>query len=203
MRLALGCFKTLRQARTGPYGPTQICVYPSEPTCTDTVQSQGGRGAGPASCALLAQPDLVPRTDAPRNSIPLAHSSVERSTFSETGHSLAPASRSVEPPRVVPRWDAEVLGDLPQAVADTITSARAPSTRRADTLKWNLFVEWCSSYREDPRTCPIRAVLSFLQEGLERRLSPSSVNFDSKFLFSFSHSLLTKMPFSFSHILVI
>ncbi len=29
----------------------------------------------------------------------------------------------------------------------------------------------------------------------------SSVNFDSKFLFSFSHSLLTKMLFSFSHIL--
>jgi len=43
----------------------------------DPVQSQGGRGAGPASCALLAQPDLVPRTLTPRDSPSLAHSSEE------------------------------------------------------------------------------------------------------------------------------
>ncbi len=69
----------------------------------------------------------------------------------------------------------EVLADLPQEVALTISSARAPSTRRAYTLKWNLFVEWCSSHQEDPRRCTIRAVLSFLQQGLERRLSPSTL----------------------------
>ncbi len=62
-----------------------------------------------------------------------------------------------------------------QEVALTIASARAPSTRRAYALKWNLFVEWCSSHREDPRRCSIRAVLSFLQQGLERRLSPSTL----------------------------
>ncbi len=78
-------------------------------------------------------------------------------------------------PCVVPGRDAEVLGDLPQEVALTIASARAPSTRRAYALKWNLFVEWCSSHREDPRRCSIRAVLSFLQQGLERRLSPSTL----------------------------
>ncbi len=69
----------------------------------------------------------------------------------------------------------EVLGDLPQEVALTIASARAPSTRWAYALKWNLFIEWCSSHREDPRRCSIRAVLSFLQQGLERRLSPSTL----------------------------
>ena len=58
---------------------------------------------------------------------------------------------------------------------NTITSARAPSTRHAYALKWNLFVEWCSSRREDPRRCPIAVVLSFLQQGLERRLSPSTL----------------------------
>ncbi len=57
----------------------------------------------------------------------------------------------------------------------TIASAWAPSTRRAYTLKWNLFVEWCSSHQEDPQRCSIRAVLSFLQQGLERRLSPSTL----------------------------
>ncbi len=76
---------------------------------------------------------------------------------------------------LVPGRDAEVLGDLPQEVVDTITSARALSTRHAYALKWNLFVEWCSSHREDPWKGPIRVVLSFLQQGLERRLSPSTL----------------------------
>ncbi len=155
-------------------GPAQICVPPSEPTSTDTVQDQGGRGAGLVSGSILAQQDLVPGTHAPRDSPSLADSSEEGSAFSETGHPPAPASRLVETPCVVPGRDAEVLGDLPQEVALTIASARAPSTRRAYALKWNLFVEWCSSHREDPRRCSIRAVLSFLQQGLERRLSPST-----------------------------
>ncbi len=154
---------------------TQICVPPSEPTSTDTVQDQGGRGAGLVSGSILAQQDLVPGTHAHHDSPSLANSSEEGSAFSETGHPMAPASRPVETPRMVPGWDAEVLGDLPQEVALTIASARAPSTRRAYTLKWNLFVEWCSSHQEDPRRCSIIAVLSFLQQGLERRLSPSTL----------------------------
>ncbi len=60
-------------------------------------------------------------------------------------------------------------------VLNTIASARAPSTRRAYALKWNLLVKWCSSRREDPRRCSIGVVLSFLQQGLERRLSPSTL----------------------------
>ncbi len=60
-------------------------------------------------------------------------------------------------------------------MVDTITSSRASSTRRLYALKWNLFDDWCSSHCEDPRRCPVRVVLSFLQEGLERRLSPSTL----------------------------
>ncbi len=75
---------------------------------------------------------------------------------------------------MVPGRDAEVLGDLPQEVVNTITSAGAPSTRHAYTLKWNLFVEWCSSHREDPRKCPIRVVLSFLLQGwMETAFAPT------------------------------
>ncbi|XDV48240.1 hypothetical protein PO909_017689 [Leuciscus waleckii] len=40
--------------------------------------------------------------------------------------SMAPASRPLETPCLVPGRDPEVLGDLHQAVIDTITSARAP-----------------------------------------------------------------------------
>ncbi len=156
-------------------GPTQICVSPSEPSRTDPVQGQGGRGAGPLGGAVLAQSDLAPRTDAPRDSPSLANSSEEGSPFSERGHPLAPASRLVESPRMVLGRDVEVLGGLPPSVVNTITSARAPSTRHAYRLKWNLFVDWCSPRPEDPRRCPIAVVLSFLQDGLERRLSPSTL----------------------------
>lgn len=45
---------------------------PSEASRTDSVQGLGGPRAGLASCVLLAQPDLVPRTDAPRDSLSLA-----------------------------------------------------------------------------------------------------------------------------------
>ncbi len=128
-------------------GLTQICVSPSEPSRTDPVQGQGGRGASPLGGALLAQSDLVPRTNAPRDSPSLANSSEEGSTFSERGHPLAPAPRLVEPPRMVLGRDTEVLSGLPPAVVNTITSARALSTRQAYRLKWNLFVNWCSPRR--------------------------------------------------------
>ncbi len=106
----------------------------------------------------------------------LADSSEEGSTDSETGHLVAPASRPLETSCLIPGRDAEVLGDLPQEGVYTVTSARTLSTRHAYALKLNLFVEWCSSHREDPGKCPIRVVLSFLQQRLARRLSPSILN---------------------------
>ncbi len=153
----------------------QVCISPSEPARTDTVQGQGGRGAGPAGRAVLAHPDLVSRTHSPRDSPSLAHSSEEGPPFSGARHHLAPTSRPVEPPCVAPGRDAADLSGLPQAVVETITQARAPSTRQAYALKWSLFTNWCSSRREDPRRCTIGVVLSFLQERLERRLSPSTL----------------------------
>ncbi len=63
---------------------------------------------------------------------------------------MEPVSRPLETSCLVPGRDAEVLGDLPLEVVGTITSAGASSTRHANAFKWNLFVEWCSSHREDP-----------------------------------------------------
>ncbi len=69
-------------------------------------------------------PELMLLATAPS----LANFSEERSPFSERRHPLASTSRLVESPCVVPRRDAEVLGGLPPAVVNTITSVRAPST---------------------------------------------------------------------------
>ncbi len=137
-----------RHGRTGTQlasGFTQVCVSPSEPACTDTVQGQEGQGAGPAGHAVQAHPDLVSRTHSPHDSPSLAHSSEEGPPFSGAWHHLAPASRSVEPSCVAPGWDTADLSGLPQTVVETITQARAPSTRQAYALKWSLFANWCSS----------------------------------------------------------
>ncbi len=168
-----------QHGRTGTQlasGSMQVCISPSEPARTDTVQGQGGRGAGPVGRAILAHPDLVSRTHSPRDSPSLAHSSEEGPPFSGARHYMAPTSRSVEPSCVAPGRDAADLSGLPQAVVETITQARAPSTRQAYALKWSLFTNWSSSRQKDPQSCTIGVVLSFLHERLERRLSPSTLN---------------------------
>ncbi len=81
----------------------------------------------------------------------------------------------MEPPCVAPGRDAADLSGLPPAVVETITQARAPSTRQTYTLKWSLFANWCTSRREDPQRCTIGVVISSLQERLECRLSPSTL----------------------------
>ncbi|KAI2660982.1 Tyrosine recombinase slr0733 [Labeo rohita] len=166
-----------RQGRTGTQltSGAQVRLSPSEPFCTDTVQDQGGRGAGSAGCAILAHPDLVPRTHFSRGSPSLENPLEERPSFSGDGHNLAPAPRPVEPARLAPGRDASDLSGLPQAVIETITQSRAPSTRQAYALRWGLFVDWCSSRGEDPQRCTIAVVLSFQQEKLEHRLSPSTL----------------------------
>ncbi|KAL0152056.1 hypothetical protein M9458_052640, partial [Cirrhinus mrigala] len=96
----------------------------------------------------------------------LAHSSEEGPPFSGEGHNLAPAPRSLEPPPLVPGRDQEDFRDLSPSVVNTLLQARAPSTRRLYDLKWRII---------DPRSCGIKSVLSFLQEGLDRHLSASTL----------------------------
>ncbi len=115
-------------------------------------------------------PELMLLATAPPWQIPL-----RRDLLSQRGGTLWHRVQTCGISTYGPWRDAEVLDGLPPSVVNTITSARAPSTRHAYRLKWNLFVDWCSSRREDPRRCPIAVVLSFLQDGLERRLSPSTL----------------------------
>ncbi len=118
--LTEGPLSTDALAHSWPRALRKYGFSPSEPTRTDTVQAQGGRGAGPAGCAPLAHPDLVSRTHFPRNSTSLAHSSEEGPPFSGALHHMAPASRSMEPPCVAPGRDVADLSGLLPAVVETI-----------------------------------------------------------------------------------
>lgn len=58
---------------------------------------------------------------------------------------------------------------------DTISQARAPSTRRLYASKWSVFSTWCSDHGESPTSCDVSVILSFLQELLEKGRSPSTL----------------------------
>lgn len=57
----------------------------------------------------------------------------------------------------------------------TITEARAPLTRRLYTVKWKVFVGWCACVYENPLSCEIPAILTFLQERFDADSSPSTL----------------------------
>ncbi|KAI2666135.1 ORF V: Enzymatic polyprotein [Labeo rohita] len=150
--------------------------------------------------SLLVQ-TLVHGTQNPRDSPSLEDSPEEGPSFSGDGHHLAPVPRSMEPSCVASGRDAADLSGLPQAVIDTITQSRAPSTRQAYVLRWGLFVDWCSSRREDPQRCSIGVVLSFLQEKLERRLSPSTLKVYVAVIAVY-HDVVDGLPLGRHHLIV-
>ncbi|KAL0204017.1 hypothetical protein M9458_002035, partial [Cirrhinus mrigala] len=65
--------------------------------------------------------------------------------------------------------------NLSESVLNTISEARAPSTRRLYALKWSVFSAWCSTRSEEPVSCDISVILSFLQELLDKGRSPSTL----------------------------
>ncbi len=64
---------------------------------------------------------------------------------------------------------------LPERVLNTISEARAPSTRRLYALKWSVFSTWCLNRGENPSTSELVVVLSFLQELLDKGCSHSTL----------------------------
>ncbi len=64
---------------------------------------------------------------------------------------------------------------IPERVLNTISEARAPSTRRLYALKWSVFSTWCLNRGENPSTSELAVVLSFLQELLDKGCSHSTL----------------------------
>lgn len=58
---------------------------------------------------------------------------------------------------------------------NTLTEARAPSTRRLYAQKWSIFSDWCTTKDLNPNTCEVEHILSFLQEMLDSGRAPSTL----------------------------
>ncbi len=70
------------------------------------------------------------------------------------------------------QWEPSVF---PENLLNTISQAKAPSTRRLYALKWSVFSAWFTTHGADPKVCDISLILSFLQELLEKGRSPSTL----------------------------
>ncbi len=121
---------------------------------------------------LVEEPTLVVRADSATDSSPLARAPETGSPLSGERNNMAPSTRAVGSLHLAAQW--EPTG-LPERVLNTISEARAPSTRRLYALKWSVFSTWCLNRGENPSTSELAVVLSFLQELLDKGRSHSTL----------------------------
>lgn len=86
---------------------------------------------GPASGPALAEPVLVSEDGAAAGNSPLANSTKEGPPFPSRRGNLASPARVVEPPSVALRREPSCLS---QSIMNSISEARAPTTRRLYVL---------------------------------------------------------------------
>ncbi|KAL0185441.1 hypothetical protein M9458_021138, partial [Cirrhinus mrigala] len=133
---------------------------------------QGTETQAPSGGPSLEKPALVLRTVPAARSSPLAHSPEMGPPLSGERDNMAPPAQAVGP---APLVSGREPVNLSESVLNTISQARASSTRRLYALKWSVFSAWCSTRGEDSISCDISVILSFLQELLDKGRSPSTL----------------------------
>ncbi len=118
----------------------------------------------------LEEPALVLRAVSAAKCSPMAHSPEMGPPLSGEQNDVASQTQAVGSAPLASRRE---LADLPERIQNTITQARAPSTRRLYALKLYVFATWCPTRGSEPVSCHISLILSFLQELLDKGHSPS------------------------------
>ncbi len=134
--------------------------------------NQGTEGQSSVSGPTLEEPALVRGNGTAAQCSPVAHSPETRPPLSGERNDLSPPVRTMGATYLASRWEPS---DLPERVLNTISQARAPSTRYLYALKWSVFSAWCTTRGADQVVCGISLILSFLQELLEKGCSPSTL----------------------------
>ncbi len=162
------------QGRVGPRlaQPPPLCIPPDRPASTGRQACQGTGSQGAIGGPLVEEPTLVVRADSATDSSPLARAPETGSPLSGERNNMAPSTRAVGSLHLAAQR--EPTG-LPERVLNTISEARAPSTRRLYALKWSVFSTWCLNRGENPSTSELAVVLSFLQELLDKGRSHSTL----------------------------
>lgn len=85
------------------------------------------------------------------------------------GQDLASSSGFVGSVCVASEQGLLMCSSLSAEITNTILSSRAPS------LKWKIFVSWCSLLGLDPVHCPVGLVLDFLQSRFSVWMAPATL----------------------------
>ncbi len=152
--------------------PPPLCIPPDRPASTGRQAYQGTGSQGAIGGPLVEEPTLVVRADSATDSSSLARAPETGSPLSGERNNMAPSTRAVGSLHLAAQW--EPTG-FPERVLNTISEARAPSTRRLYALKWSVFSTWCLNRGENPSTSELAVVLSFLQELLDKGRSHSTL----------------------------
>ncbi len=152
-----------------------LCVSSDQNIASGVMRDQGGASVSDTHSPKLAEPALVSRPDRAVDSSSLADSGQEGHAIPGGRLGVAPEPGTMEPSCVAASGLSEELNALQSRVIDTLTEARAPSTRRLYALKWGVFVKWCHQAHIDPVTCTVLDVLSFLQYKLDSGSLPSTL----------------------------
>ncbi|KAL0149536.1 hypothetical protein M9458_055063, partial [Cirrhinus mrigala] len=152
--------------------PPPLCFSPNVLDSSSTQASQGTETQAPSGGPSLEKPALVLRAVPAACSSPLAHSPETRPPLSGERDNMAPPAQALGPAPLVSGRESM---NLSESVLNTISQAKAPSTRRLYSLNWSVFSAWCSIHGEDPASCDISVILSFLQELLDKGCSPSTL----------------------------
>ncbi|KAI2651221.1 hypothetical protein H4Q32_019259 [Labeo rohita] len=162
------------QGQIGPRltQPPPLCFSPDvlDPSSTQASQETQAPSGGPS----LEKPALVLGAVPAAHCSPLIHSPETRPPLSGERDNMAPPAQAVGPAPLVSGLESM---NLSGSVLNTISQARAPSTRRLYALKWSVFSAWCSTRGKDPASCDISVILSFLQELLDKGRSPFTLKF--------------------------
>ncbi len=105
--------------------------------------------------------------------------------LSSERHDMASTARVMGPACVAARLEPLCL---PERVLNTMTEARAPSTRRLYALKWSIFSAWCQDHDLEPVTSKVSVVLSFMQEMLDKQRSSSTLKIYAAAIVAFHSS---------------
>ncbi len=89
----------------------------------------------------------------------MADSAAEGSLISDKGLSMAPRAGAMEPAYLAGQRKGQVL-NLSQRVLDTIAEARVHSNRDLYSLKWKVFVPWCTTRNKYPANCDVSVIVS-------------------------------------------
>ncbi len=166
---------TLPVAHSALAGSQALCVSSDQNIASGVMQDQGGASVCDTHSPELAEPALVSGPDRAVDNPSLADSGQEGHAISGGWLGVAPEPGTMEPSCVDASGLSGEIDALQSRVIDTLTEARAPSTRRLYALKWGVFVKWCHQDHIDPVTCTVLDVLSFLQYRLDSGSLPSTL----------------------------